>query len=1041
MSKRIENSIAISLVLALLLTIFPLPINAQSAQPAALEPVDSSPADLTVHRTGADTAIAFRLNAREGEIAAAAIEDLGWPVEELNGHLLPHQTVAVIVDAAGGETTPFIVQSLDAIPWHGPLAEAAAQTPPALNPTEMPDYIQPVTESDLPKQPVTILREGRIRGQHVRVLAVSPIFQQNGQTMLARQFNIAVPNARPLEGTITDLIYATDGPVNILAADDLAPPNEVANQEAVKLLVQAGGLQAVALADLRAAGLNTDNPARLGVMRQGVSVPAQIDGGILFFFADGAGDYWNTADVYWVTDSGANVARMTSRSVPVGTAPLRVEAYEYGVWRISRQYTSLFPGPGGDHWFSTLMRANSSMPLADAPSIDASLTTRLPLSGSGELALQLRSTTRRRADYDVRIQIGAKNGDNFTVAATQTAAWDSRNEPSEENDWVEALPPVNVTAKDLRITLRPPEPTQSGGVVIESFAELYLDEVAWRQKVALNFQGSGATFAGYESSQTNSANVRYQLQNMPASFRLYDITDPLQPVQLTGYATSGSQTIFQDSVATVRTYLVAGPGTTHNPQVVAHTPTNVTAAANGAHLIYVAPAALHTTLRQLTDYRATQECRTGVPCQVVTVDVQAIYDAYSYGYVDPNAIRQYLRYAVANWNPAPISVVLVGDGTQDPRNYEGNEQSPDLIPPFLAYRVGDPAENTYVDPFIRQTGCENCFAQLDGADPLTGDEPIGTALRPGASFFPDIMLGRLPVKNAAELRDLIAKMLRYETEYDAWDPLNEKLVFLADNFVKSCDPDGPRDTAGDFATYSDEIIATLPDTLAIERIYYDPPQIYDPNDRDRDGSICDYATPVSSNGPREGNPATVYAKVQSTLRQAASLVTYNGHASQWRWAVTERITNSSSSVPQDAPEHLFYIWDVLSLNNADHLFVALSMSCLTSQFHKPVDWGMTLDEHLLLRANGGAVATWGSTGLSVAQGHFALERGFHETLWAKQGGRSRMGDLVMGGYLEQYTKSACCDDVRRTFMLMGDPMTRVRIGEIDGAYLPLVARE
>ena len=52
-----------------------------------------------------------------------------------------------------------------------------------------------------------------------------------------------------------------------------------------------------------------------------------------------------------------------------------------------------------------------------------------------------------------------------------------------------------------------------------------------------------------------------------------------------------------------------------------------------------------------------------------------------------------------------------------------------------------------------------------------------------------------------------------------------------------------------------------------------------------------------------------------------------------------------------------------------------------------------------------------------------------------------MGDLIMGGYLEQYTESACCDDVRRTFMLMGDPMTRVRMGEIEGAYLPLVARE
>jgi hypothetical protein len=78
--------------------------------------------------------------------------------------------------------------------------------------------------------------------------------------------------------------------------------------------------------------------------------------------------------------------------------------------------------------------------------------------------------------------------------------------------------------------------------------------------------------------------------------------------------------------------------------------------------------------------------------------------------------------------------------------------------------------------------------------------------------------------------------------------------------------------------------------------------------------------------------------------------------------------------------------------------------------------------------------------LSVAQGHDLLQQGFQKELWRERDGRARMGELTMAGYLEQFTESGCCDDVRRTFMVMGDPLTLVRVRAIDNIYLPLVER-
>ena len=81
---------------------------------------------------------------------------------------------------------------------------------------------------------------------------------------------------------------------------------------------------------------------------------------------------------------------------------------------------------------------------------------------------------------------------------------------------------------------------------------------------------------------------------------------------------------------------------------------------------------------------------------------------------------------------------------------------------------------------------------------------------------------------------------------------------------------------------------------------------------------------------------------------------------------------------------------------------------------------------------------WGPAGLSVSFGHDALQEGFYEELWrpdAKEG-REKLGRLIQAGYEHVVLHTTCCQDVTRTFLLLGDPLTPARVQGLDITYTP-----
>jgi uncharacterized repeat protein (TIGR01451 family) len=149
------------------------------------------------------------------------------------------------------------------------------------------------------------------------------------------------------------------------------------------------------------------------------------------------------------------------------------------------------------------------------------------------------------------------------------------------------------------------------------------------------------------------------------------------------------------------------------------------------------------------------------------------------------------------------------------------------------------------------------------------------------------------------------------------------------------------------------------------------------------------------------DPGTARAEVQSALNAGQLLVNYLGHGSVEVWSGDTLLDDTSAA----------------ALTNAPRLPVFLTFDCLNGFFHDV--YTQSLSETLLLNSQGGAVAVVASSGLTDAQPQARLDRSLVQALF--QNGGATLGDALVQAKASIKTK-----DVRRTYLLFGDPLLRLK---------------
>ncbi|HKP12669.1 MAG TPA: C25 family cysteine peptidase, partial [Blastocatellia bacterium] len=212
-----------------------------------------------------------------------------------------------------------------------------------------------------------------------------------------------------------------------------------------------------------------------------------------------------------------------------------------------------------------------------------------------------------------------------------------------------------------------------------------------------------------------------------AAVRVFDVTDPAGVHEIIGKV-QPSKSGYAVTLAAgggARTLIAVGEGGFRSPDAMAaRQPSNLRQELPGSDMVVITRKEFFDSLQPLAELRRAQGL------SVSLVDVEDIYDSFSFGQKTPQAIKDFMAYARTGYKTALRYALIVGDASYDPKGYISGGS--DMVPTRL------------VDTQALETASDEWFAPV-GAD--------------GAA---QVAIGRLPARDVAEVTAMVAKLVRYE---------------------------------------------------------------------------------------------------------------------------------------------------------------------------------------------------------------------------------------------------------------------------------------
>jgi len=249
--------------------------------------------------------------------------------------------------------------------------------------------------------------------------------------------------------------------------------------------------------------------------------------------------------------------------------------------------------------------------------------------------------------------------------------------------------------------------------------------------------------------------VRFNLTS-GAGTKVWDVTDPLSPVQMQTTSNAGQMSFSNDALR-LREYIAfssfltpTGEGKVANQNLHATTPVD--------YIIITAPqfAAQAQRIAQFHQQRSTMAS--------VAVTTDQIFNEFAGGIPDPTALRDFVkmyfdRYR-ATWNQKGKYLLLFGKASFDYKNRLPNNTN--FVPSYQSVSSVDPLSTYTSDDF---------FGFLEDAEDINSSIIVNTL---------DIGIGRIPAKTVEEAKAFVDKLIDYHAS-PAFGPWRSQLNFIADD--------------------------------------------------------------------------------------------------------------------------------------------------------------------------------------------------------------------------------------------------------------------
>jgi hypothetical protein len=407
-----------------------------------------------------------------------------------------------------------------------------------------------------------------------------------------------------------------------------------------------------------------------------------------------------------------------------------------------------------------------------------------------------------------------------------------------------------------------------------------------------------------------------------SNIRVFDITDPNAVVEVLGRVKSlgsGYAITFEVPGNDRRTLLALTEERVKEPAAItANQPSFWHQDKNGYDLVILTHKDFLSSLQPLRSLRESQGLR------VALIDIEDLYDEFSFGTKSPKALKDFLSFAKTKWKRSPRFVLLVGDASFDPRNY-------------LRFGDSDFVPTKLIDTGYMETASDDWFVDFNG------------------DGLPEMAIGRLPVRTLEEANTVVSKIVGYERSGAQGIAL--LVADIGDDF--------------DFEGASEEIRVLLPSSLAVRKIYRG----------------------------KFSSDDMVKSELLRGINEGPLLVNFIGHGSVEIWR--------GNILTSDDAEAL--------VNKGLPFFV--SMTCLNGLFHDL--YTESLAEALLKAPGGGAVAVWASSGLTEPSGQAILNKELIRLLFGSD-------SITLGEATARAKRVISDQDIRKTWILFGDPTTRLR---------------
>lgn len=675
-------------------------------------------------------------------------------------------------------------------------------------------------------------------------------------------------------------------------ADQPAIQFDLAGGPAAKVSVRQEGWYTLSSSQLAAGGLKPNtNPDRLQMYVDGVQVPINVitEGknqlSAVEFYGVGLDAAYTDARVYWIAEGKENGLRIPQ--VKADAHPSSDRSFNYSVERRDRTvYFSGLRNGERENFFGAVVGREPVTQSVALQRIDKSATTQaqIEVSLQGVTAIPHRVWVYANGTFVGEMPF---NGQELKVASF-------------------GLPVSLLKEGDNEVRL-----ASQGGpldVSLIDYVRVSYPRTFTADADQLRFTataGAAFTVDGFSS----------------AAIRVFDVTNQDQVQQLVGKVEqqkSGYSVTVANAAKGDRTLLAIAGQTAGKPAGVS---ANVASALRSNN--HAANLLIVTNRDFIPALEALKAWRMGQGYKVEIVDVDDIYDEFSFGGKSPYAVRSFLQYARANWKIAPQYVLLAGDSSYDPKNY-------------LGFGDLDIVSTKLIDTEFMETASDDWIADFN------------------ADGVAEMAVGRLPVRSKEEAASMVARLVSYDQSRGT-----AELTLVAD-----------ANDGFDFTSATAQLRALVPKDTRVVEI-----------DRGRMGD--------------QAKPALIDA-----INRGQKIVNYTGHGNvdQWR---ANLLTNADAGL----------------LTNQNRLALFVMMTCLNGYSDDPAL--SSLAKALMKSANGGAVAVWASSGTTMPDEQVLMNQEFYRQLFAK-------GGITLGNAINRAKAAVTDPDVRRTWILLGDPTMKVK---------------